>query len=65
MCPQIEYLVLAYDEENKNACLSLRQAEILKALASDEQLQAAGGGVPALNEIKESVEFCMQNCFDV
>jgi hypothetical protein len=43
----------------------LRQAEILKALASDEQLQAAGGGVPALNEIKESVEFCIQNGFDV
>jgi glutamate--cysteine ligase catalytic subunit len=42
---QIEYLVVSFDEENKTACLSLRQAEILEALAEDAKLQAAGGGV--------------------
>lgn len=46
---QIEYLVISYDDENKKACLSLRQAEILSALAEDEKLRQAGGGVPDLN----------------
>lgn len=40
--------MISYDEENKNACLSLRQAEILDALANDEKLRKAGGGVPEL-----------------
>lgn len=43
---EIEYLVVSYDDENRNARLSLRQAEILKALAQDEELQEAGGCVP-------------------
>lgn len=47
---QIEYLVITYDEENKNAVLSLRQAEILNALANDAQLRKAGGGVPEMQE---------------
>ncbi|CAZ81755.1 unnamed protein product [Tuber melanosporum] len=47
---EIEYLVLAYDEENKNACLSLRQAEILAELAKNESLRKAGGNVPDSKE---------------
>lgn len=41
---QIEYLVLAFDDENKTACLSLRQAEILDALAADEKLRREAAG---------------------
>ena len=47
---QIEYLVIAYDEENKNACLSLRQAEILDALAADEKLREADAAAAALSQ---------------
>ncbi|PVI05239.1 putative glutamate-cysteine ligase Gcs1 [Periconia macrospinosa] len=43
---EIEYLVVCYDEENRKVRLSLRQADILAALASDEKLLAEGGGVP-------------------
>ncbi len=32
--------------------LSLRQADILKALAADEELSANGGGVPDLRDVK-------------
>lgn len=38
---EIEYLVIVFDEKNKNACLSLRQAEILKALEDDAKLRKA------------------------
>lgn len=44
--PQVEYLVVCYDDENRKVRLSLRQADILKALAEDEKLLNAGGGVP-------------------
>jgi glutamate--cysteine ligase catalytic subunit len=37
---------VAYDEENRKVRLSLRQADILAALASDEKLLQQGGGVP-------------------
>ncbi|CAI6332339.1 unnamed protein product [Periconia digitata] len=43
---EIEYLVVCYDENNRKVRLSLRQADILAALASDEKLLAEGGGVP-------------------
>lgn len=43
---QIEYLVVCYDEQNRKVRLSLRQADILAALASDEKLLREGGGVP-------------------
>lgn len=33
---QIEYMVVSFDEETKNARLSLRQSEILKELAQEE-----------------------------
>lgn len=42
--------MVSYDEEKKNACLSLRQAEILEALAKDEKLRKAGGGVPEIQD---------------
>ncbi|EWC46620.1 glutamate--cysteine ligase [Drechslerella stenobrocha 248] len=51
--PSIEYLVVAYDEASKDARLSLRQAEILKDLAHDEELQKAGGCVPSLQTVTQ------------
>lgn len=45
---QIEYLVVSYDDENRHVKLSLRQADILKALANDAELLKQGGGVPDL-----------------
>jgi glutamate--cysteine ligase catalytic subunit len=45
---QVEYLVVCYDDKNRKVRLSLRQAEILEALASDEKLLQQGGGVPDL-----------------
>ncbi|KAK7509786.1 glutamate-cysteine ligase-domain-containing protein [Phyllosticta citriasiana] len=43
---EIEYLVVAYDEDHNKVRLSLRQADILDALAHDEKLLNQGGGVP-------------------
>jgi glutamate--cysteine ligase catalytic subunit len=43
---QIEYLVVCYDQDNHKVRLSLRQADILTALATDEKLLQQGGGVP-------------------
>jgi glutamate--cysteine ligase catalytic subunit len=37
---------VAYDENARKVRLSLRQADILAALASDEKLISQGGGVP-------------------
>lgn len=45
---QIEYLVVSFDDEQRNVKLSLRQADILEALANDEELIKQGGGVPDL-----------------
>lgn len=47
---QIEYLVVAFDDQNNKVRLSLCQAEILKALAHDEELCKQGGCVPDLQE---------------
>lgn len=35
MATQIEYMVVSFDDEHKNATLSLRQTEILEALEAD------------------------------
>ncbi|KAH7092248.1 glutamate-cysteine ligase [Paraphoma chrysanthemicola] len=43
---EVEYLVVCYDEDNHKVRLSLRQADILAALATDEKLLQQGGGVP-------------------
>jgi glutamate--cysteine ligase catalytic subunit len=40
---------VCYDDENRKVRLSLRQAEILEALATDEKLLEQGGGVPDIN----------------
>ena len=37
-----------FDDEKKEVKLSLRQADILEALASDAELLKQGGGVPDL-----------------
>lgn len=45
---QVEYLVVAFDDNNRKARLSLAQAEILKSLARDEALYKVGGEIPDL-----------------
>ncbi|KAF2462230.1 glutamate-cysteine ligase, partial [Lineolata rhizophorae] len=45
---EVEYLVVCYDDAHHKVRLSLRQADILEALASDEKLLQEGGGVPGL-----------------
>ncbi|KAF2269937.1 GCS-domain-containing protein [Lojkania enalia] len=45
---EVEYLVVCYDDEHHKVRLSLRQADILQALATDEKLLRQGGGVPDL-----------------
>ncbi len=55
MRKQVEYLVVTYDEEKKRCYLSLRQADILVALARDEELCKRGGCVPALQDLPRYV----------
>lgn len=38
--------MVCYDEDQHKVRLSLRQADILAALATDEKLLQEGGGVP-------------------
>jgi glutamate--cysteine ligase catalytic subunit len=52
MIDQIEYLVVAFDEEGKKVRLSLRQADILQALAMDEKLSQEGGAVPEIQNVQ-------------
>lgn len=47
---KVEYLVVNYSEQDPKVLLSLRQADILTALAADEKLSQEGGCVPALQE---------------
>ena len=49
---QIEYLVVAFDDRNQKVRLSLRQADILEALAKDESLSHQGGCVPEIQHIE-------------
>ena len=49
---EIEYLVVAFDGNNRKVRLSLRQADILAALAEDEGLCKQGGCVPDLQVVK-------------
>ena len=48
---EIEYLVVCLDDDKRTAKLSLRQADILDALAKDEELCAKGGCVPDLQNV--------------
>jgi hypothetical protein len=45
---QVEYLVVVWTKDDKRVLVSLRQADILKALANDTELTSGGGGVPDL-----------------
>ena len=45
---QVEYLVVNYSPDDPKVLLSLRQAEILTALAADKDLAEKGGCVPEL-----------------
>ncbi|KAI0877464.1 glutamate-cysteine ligase [Hypoxylon argillaceum] len=49
---EVEYLVVQYSKDAPSVLLSLRQADILTALAADEELSAKGGGVPDLQDVK-------------
>lgn len=51
---EIEYLVVAFEEDRQKVRLSLRQADILKALAEDETLSKQGGCVPDLQVVKSN-----------
>ncbi|KAI1344867.1 glutamate-cysteine ligase [Xylariaceae sp. FL0016] len=51
---EVEYLVVRYAKDEPKVLLSLRQADILKALAADEELSTNGGGVPALHDLSQS-----------
>ncbi len=48
---QVEYLVVNYKDGDENVTLSLRQADILQALAEDEKLCKEGGCVPDLQAV--------------
>ena len=48
---QIEYLVVCFDDRKREVKLSLRQADILRALAADEELIKQGGGVPEIQHV--------------
>ena len=50
---QIEYLVVTLDEQQNKVQLSLRQADILEALAKDEKLKQQGGCVPELQIVSK------------
>ena len=51
-CGKVEYLVVAFDECQQKVRLSLRQADILQALAQDEELLAKGGCVPDIQHVE-------------
>ncbi|KAL8990193.1 MAG: hypothetical protein Q9177_001096 [Variospora cf. flavescens] len=53
---EIEYLVVAYDDQEQKVKLSLHQADILDALAMDEALQKQGGCVPDLQRVARDGE---------
>ena len=47
-------MVVAFEEDRRKVKLSLRQADILAALADDEALSGQGGCVPDLQAVKSS-----------
>lgn len=53
---EIEYLVVAIDDEENKVRLSLRQADILLALAKDENLKEQGGCVPDIQGTTQAAE---------
>ncbi|KAI9858434.1 MAG: Zn finger-containing GTPase- Activating Protein for ARF [Vezdaea acicularis] len=53
---EVEYIVVAYNDKERKALLSLRQADILLALSKDEELVKHGGCVPALQNVTRDGE---------
>ncbi|KAI9776894.1 MAG: Zn finger-containing GTPase- Activating Protein for ARF [Candelina submexicana] len=53
---EVEYLVVAFQEDQHRVKLSLRQADILEALAKDEDLRKEGGCVPDLQDVERKGE---------
>ncbi|KAK3328375.1 glutamate-cysteine ligase-domain-containing protein [Cercophora scortea] len=51
---EVEYLVVTYAKDDPKVLLSLRQADILAALAGDKSLSAEGGGAPELQDVASS-----------
>ncbi|KAI0473270.1 glutamate-cysteine ligase [Xylariaceae sp. FL0804] len=49
---EVEYLVVKYSKDEPKVLLSLRQSDILEALAADKELSTKGGCVPALQDLK-------------
>lgn len=43
--------MVVYNKDKREVLLSLRQADILEALASDKTLAAQGGCVPELQDV--------------
>ena len=58
---QIEYLVIAIDDEHKKVRLSLCQQDVLAALAKDEQLAKKSTVVPALQDGEKHGELTPPN----
>jgi hypothetical protein len=56
---QIEYLVVNYKAEDSNVTLSLRQADILHALAHDVELCKDGGCVPDLQDVDQRLDLSL------
>ena len=56
---QIEYLVVNYKAEDPNVTLSLRQADILHALAHDVELCKDGGCVPDLQDADQRLDLSL------
>ena len=50
----MEYLVVNYYKSDPHVTLSLRQADILAALAQDEHLSLRGGCVPDLQKVSKA-----------
>ncbi|MCJ1316948.1 Zn finger-containing GTPase- Activating Protein for ARF [Xylographa vitiligo] len=53
---EIEYLVVKFDDKDRKVRLSLRQADILAALAADEELSKKGGCVPDLQIVSRNTD---------
>lgn len=51
---EVEYIVVNYRQSDPKVTLSLRQADILEALATDEDLKRKGGCVPDLQECDQA-----------
>ncbi|KAI5462646.1 glutamate-cysteine ligase-domain-containing protein [Mariannaea sp. PMI_226] len=58
---EVEYLVVTYSKDDTKVLLSLRQAEILDALAADKELKKKGGCVPDLQDVETNLKKTKSN----